>query len=138
HNGKWRDTQLVPAAWVAESTKAYSQSNFGPGYGYLWWTGFFDNVIAPSVKLPEGTFFAWGAGGQFAFVMPAFDLVVIHRAPHHSDVDLRPVGRLLWLVCRRGPFPAMGAAAPPGRRQRERAPGHPATPPTARSTPGAR
>jgi len=111
HSGKWRDTQLVPAAWVADSTKAYSQSNFGPGYGYLWWTGFFGNVIAPSVKLPEGTFFAWGAGGQFAFVMPAFDLVVIHRAPHHSDIDLRPVGRLLWLVLDAGHFPEIGEDA---------------------------
>lgn len=120
HNGKWRETQLVPAAWVAESTKPYSQSNFGPGYGHMWWTGFFESAIAPSVHVPEGTFFAWGAGGQFAFVMPAFDLVVIHRAPHQSDIDLRPIGRLLWLVLDAGHFPDIGPdtslAAAPGER----------------------
>ena len=116
HNGKWRDTQVVPVAWVAESTRAYSQSNFGPGYGYLWWTGFSGNAIAPTVKVPDGTFFAWGAGGQFAFVMPAFDLVLIHRAPHQSDIDLRPVGRLLWLVLDAGHFRDIG----PGRLDRGR------------------
>ena len=116
HNGKWRDTQVVPVAWVAESTRAYSQSNFGPGYGYLWWTGFSGNAIAPTVKVPERTFFAWGAGGQFAFVMPAFDLVLIHRAPHQSDIDLRPVGRLLWLVLDAGHFRDIG----PGRLDRGR------------------
>ena len=29
HNGAWRDRQVVPAEWVAESTKAYSQTDFG-------------------------------------------------------------------------------------------------------------
>jgi CubicO group peptidase (beta-lactamase class C family) len=72
HHGKWQDRQLVPAQWVEESTQPYSQSGFGPGYGYLWWTGFVDNAVAPGVNLPKGTFFAWGAGGQFAFVMPAY------------------------------------------------------------------
>jgi CubicO group peptidase (beta-lactamase class C family) len=74
HNGTWRDRQVVPAEWVAESTKAYSQTGFGGGYGYLWWIGFVDNLVVPVVKLPSGTFFALGYGGQFAFVMPAYDL----------------------------------------------------------------
>jgi hypothetical protein len=77
----------------------------------MWWTGFSDNLIAPTVKLPEGTFFAWGAGGQFAFVMPAHDLVVVHRAPHQSDIDLRPVARLLWLALDAGHFPDIGPDA---------------------------
>jgi CubicO group peptidase (beta-lactamase class C family) len=81
--GKWQDRQLVPAHWVAESTQPYSQAGFGPGYGYLWWTGFLDTSIAPSVKLPPGSFFALGAGGQVAFVVPTYDLVVVHRAPPH-------------------------------------------------------
>ena len=111
HHGKWRDRQIVPASWVEESTRPYSQSWFGPGYGYLWWTGFFDDSIAPAVKVPQGTFFAWGAGGQFAFVMPAHDLVVVHRAPRQSDADLRPIGRLLWLVLEAGHFRDIGPDA---------------------------
>jgi CubicO group peptidase (beta-lactamase class C family) len=113
HKGAWRDRQVVPADWVEESTKAYTQSPFGPGYGYLWWTGFLDNLIVPVVKVPPGTFFAWGFGGQFAFVMPAYDLVVVHRAPHEGGGSLRPrlFGRLLWLVLDAGRFPDIGPDA---------------------------
>lgn len=111
HSGTWRDRQIVPAEWVAESTKAYSQSDFGPGYGYLWWTGFVDNRIAPVVKLPPGTFFAWGNGGQFAFAMPEYDLVVVHRHDEDHNPNLRQIGRLLWLVLDAGHFPDIGPDA---------------------------
>ena len=36
--GRWQDRQVIPRTWVDESTRAYSHSEFGPGYGYLWWT----------------------------------------------------------------------------------------------------
>jgi len=113
HKGGWRDRQVVPANWVAESTKAYSQSPIGPGYGYLWWTGFWNNSIVPVVNLPPGTFFVWGYGGQFAFVMPAYDLVVVPRGPHKGKggPDLRQIGRLLWLVLDAGHFPDIGPDA---------------------------
>ena len=84
-----------------KATHAHSKSGFGPGYGYLWWTGFIDDVLAPAVSLPEGSFFALGDGGQYAVVIPALDLVVVQRGDR--DVNkvgplMRDVGRLLWLV----------------------------------------
>lgn len=114
HNGAWRDRQVVPAEWVAESTKAYSQTDFGGlggGYGYLWWIGFVDNLVVPVVKLPAGTFFALGYGGQFAFVIPAYDLVVVHRHDEEHGPNLRQMGRLLWLVLDAGHFPDIGPDA---------------------------
>jgi CubicO group peptidase (beta-lactamase class C family) len=113
NGGKWHDRQTVPAKWVEESTRPYSQSGFGPGYGYLWWTGFIGDVMAPVVTLPQGTFFAWGAGGQFAFVIPAYDLVIVHRAPHSPDggPSLREIGRLLWLVLDAAGLPDIGRDA---------------------------
>ncbi len=56
--GKWRDRQIVPAQWVKDTTRPYSQSGVGPGYGYLWWTGFVDNAFAPVAQLPPGSLFA--------------------------------------------------------------------------------
>ena len=35
--GQWRDRQVVPREWIAESTRAYSNVGQGGGYGYLWW-----------------------------------------------------------------------------------------------------
>jgi len=113
HNGRWNGQQIVPSAWVRESTRSYSEvapeEVRGYGYGYLWWIGFPDDNGAPLVNVPPGTFAAMGAEGQYAFVIPAYDLVIVHRI--NSDV---PVGsqqgqrkpeptiqqraRLLWLI----------------------------------------
>jgi CubicO group peptidase (beta-lactamase class C family) len=110
NKGKWRGGQVVPAHWVEESTQPYSQTGFGPGYGYLWWTGFLDGSIAPSVNLPPGTFAAWGYRGQYAYVMPSFDLAFVHRA-NSEKLSLRDLGRLMWLVLDAGHFPDIGPDA---------------------------
>jgi CubicO group peptidase (beta-lactamase class C family) len=110
--GQWEGRQLVPAHWVEQSTQAYSSSEWGPGYGYLWWTGPINNGVAPSVSLPPGTYFAQGSGGQYALVIPAYDLVIVHRAAHVDDgVSMRLVGRLLWLAFDAGGFPDIGPDA---------------------------
>jgi CubicO group peptidase (beta-lactamase class C family) len=108
HGGRWKDRQIVPAAWVRESTQSYSDafSERGPGlgYGYMWWIGFPRNMGAPTVKVPPGTFEAMGAEGQYAFVIPAYDLIVIHRI--NSDIPAsqrkvptsQQIAWLLWLV----------------------------------------
>jgi CubicO group peptidase (beta-lactamase class C family) len=83
--GNWAGRQLVPVAWVHESTRSYSDGQIAGspiGYGYLWWTA--PQEGAPGV-LSEGWFAAIGAGGQYAFVSPAHDLVVVSRV----DRDLR-------------------------------------------------
>jgi CubicO group peptidase (beta-lactamase class C family) len=108
HKGKWQDRQVVPAHWVEESTQSYSAA----GYGYLWWIGF-NNSIAPAVTLPAGTFAALGYGGQYAFAIPAFDLVVVHRAARFQDggPSMQEFGRLLWLLLDVGRFPDIGPDA---------------------------
>jgi CubicO group peptidase (beta-lactamase class C family) len=112
HKGRWQDQQVVPAKWVEESTQAYSESGFGPGYGYLWWIGSINSGFAPSVELPEGTFSAQGVGGQYAFIIPRYDLVVVRRGVHADrGPTYRELGRLLWLVLDAGHFPDIGPDA---------------------------
>ncbi len=113
HDGRWNGRQIIPSAWVHESTQPYSEAfpERGPGYGYgyLWWIGFPSNTGAPTVNVPPHTFAAMGAEGQYAFVIPAYDLVIVHRI--NSDVPIGPLpgqrkpqpttqqlARLLWLV----------------------------------------
>lgn len=64
-------SQVLPPGWVEEATAArYSwRSDVGPteaSYGYLWWT-----------DEENHAFFAWGYGGQFIYVAPRRDLVVV-------------------------------------------------------------
>ena len=74
NEGRWAGRQVVPASWVKESTRAYSQTDRpGQGYGYLWWT-------LPSGEWGDGAFLASGYGGQSIVVAPAKRLVAVQTA----------------------------------------------------------
>jgi CubicO group peptidase (beta-lactamase class C family) len=104
--GNWNGTQIVPADWVEESTRSYSKTNDGDGYGYLWWID--------SFGLPEKNFSGWGSLGKFLVVIPERELVVVYlnhtewpdNAPAMSVTELnklptvsRPqMGQLLRLL----------------------------------------
>ena len=75
-NGGWNGTQLIPAEWVAESTKPRftgAQTDGPSGYAYLWWT--------PEGRGPawEGSYLANGNLGQFILCLPAIETVIVHR-----------------------------------------------------------
>ena len=99
-NGEWRGRQIVPADWVKESTTSYSDAGNSGGYGYLWWVAV-DGRHLPGATLPEGTYSARGAGGHYILVVPAYDLVVVHRV--NTDESGRSVngaqfGQLVKLI----------------------------------------
>ncbi|GGI23721.1 hypothetical protein GCM10010987_25800 [Bradyrhizobium guangdongense] len=101
HKGNWAGHQIVPQEWVEESTRSHSKASPLPGYGYLWWIGFLGGAVAPTVALPEGSFLAQGAGGQYALVVPALDLIVVHRVDRDTpftEPSFRSIGRLFWLI----------------------------------------
>ena len=100
NNSAWAGRQIVPGDWVRESTQPYSHDRNGWGYGYLWWTA------GDADQLPAGSFFAWGAGGQFAFVIPAHDLVVVSRVDrdlHLPEPRLREAAALVRLLLQAAP-----------------------------------
>ncbi|UXN58761.1 serine hydrolase domain-containing protein [Phyllobacterium zundukense] len=69
--GRWDGKQVIPAAWVKESTTAYSHTDRGSmGYGYLWWT------LNPDV-FGRGAALASGYGGQAIAIVPSKRLVVV-------------------------------------------------------------
>jgi CubicO group peptidase (beta-lactamase class C family) len=64
NQGIWDGVQLVPAAWIRESTTKKISTGTGDDYGYLWW-------------VPKGSFQARGAGEQYIVVSPAMNLVAV-------------------------------------------------------------
>ncbi|UCD24290.1 MAG: serine hydrolase [Gemmatimonadota bacterium] len=72
NHGRVGETQVVPEAWVRQSTQAHlstgAYSPFGPEYGYLWWIG---------EGAPYDFYFANGYGGQFIVVVPETRMVVV-------------------------------------------------------------
>jgi CubicO group peptidase (beta-lactamase class C family) len=70
HRGRVNNIQVVSDKWVDDSLVARTPSprEFGRAYGYGWW-----------IRELAGhqSFYAWGYGGQFIFLVPDLDLVVV-------------------------------------------------------------
>ncbi|MBI5958454.1 MAG: serine hydrolase [Chloroflexi bacterium] len=68
HGGLWDGQQIIPAQWVADSTRQQIKAGgqwLAEGYGYQWWID------------AEGYFMALGYGGQYIIVAPERDLVAV-------------------------------------------------------------
>lgn len=74
--GRWRGRQVVPEAWVRESTRnQLSLEEADQKYGYYWWLP------------PDGGYMAMGWGGQVILVDPAEELVIVSTAGESGDLD---------------------------------------------------
>lgn len=69
NGGTYRGQRIVSEDWLRNSFQTYTRSNFNPyDYGYMWW------------KKPVGDFqvrFAWGFGGQYIFLIPELNAIVV-------------------------------------------------------------
>lgn len=82
NGGRWNGKQIIPEAWVGESTQAHSRTNRGNrGYGYMWWE-------LSSEPWGKGGAYAAGFGGQVIAFLPAKRLVVVQTV----DLGRNPKG----------------------------------------------
>jgi len=105
--GKWKGKQIVSREWVNESTKAHVARGvwLGRKYGYQWYRG--EAVVNNQVI---ETYFASGTGGQYIFIFPTLDLVVVFTSKifDNSFGHQRPQAILINYI-----LPAMLPPAPP-------------------------
>ena len=84
HNGKWNGRRIVSADWIRAATRGSPTA--GPayyyGYGYFWWI---------DVERP-GRFYALGKYGQYIYVAPDADTVVVRLGRSWG------VGNVTWLA----------------------------------------
>ena len=78
NGGRIGDRQLIPRQWVDKADDGVGRSRWGSDreYGYGFWIRDFGR---------HRSFYAWGYGGQFIFVVPGLDLVVVTTS--RSDVS---------------------------------------------------
>ena len=78
NGGRVGDRQLIPRQWVDKADDGVGRSRWGSDreYGYGFWIREFAG---------HRSFYAWGYGGQFIFVVPGLDLVVVTTS--RSDVS---------------------------------------------------
>ncbi len=75
-DGVWDGRRVLPEGWV-DHARAPARGSDGT-YGAHWW-------LHPE---PPGTFYAAGYEGQYLFVVPALDLIVVRLGK--TSADLRP------------------------------------------------
>jgi CubicO group peptidase (beta-lactamase class C family) len=71
--GIWEGKQILPTGWVKESTRKHTSATLEDGYGYQWWIH------------EAGFYLALGYAGQFIYVLPDKNLVVVFT----SDLEER-------------------------------------------------
>jgi CubicO group peptidase (beta-lactamase class C family) len=87
NGGDWEGNQIIPADWVHDSLRTYSEDawdNIGRfrdiGYGYQWWSARAGD---------QHVNFAWGHGGQLIVLVDKLDMVVVTTADpfwlEHND-----------------------------------------------------
>ena len=74
HQGRWQGRQLVPSGWVERSTRVDTSDGSVWWYQYQWW-------------LPdrEGSFMAEGILGQYIYVDPAREVVIVRLGRKTGD-----------------------------------------------------
>ncbi len=90
-DGVWEGTRLVPAEWVAESTRGHVDA-YGSRYGYQWW-------VPDAHGYPA--FAAFGRAGQLIEVVPDLGLVVAVSSkddPARLDADAVADQVSTWIV----------------------------------------
>lgn len=93
NNGIWNQSAILPPDWVEQSAAYHTTrepvepaSCLPWGYGYCWWL----RTIAGQRAL-----IAAGYGGQFVYVVPAYDLVVVLTGSITSVPDLFRDSRMI-------------------------------------------
>jgi hypothetical protein len=69
NEGSWRGNQLVPRAWVTESTRVDMVTDPSPEFQYYWWT-------RADSQTPND-FWGMGKHGQFIYVAPEQGVVLV-------------------------------------------------------------
>ena len=88
-HGRSGERQVVPSHWVEASflPRAQSMRERERQYGYGWW-----------IRELGGyrTYYAWGYGGQFIFVVPDLELVVVTTSSSEVSNDRRTHVRTIY------------------------------------------
>jgi len=74
NKGDWNGEQVVSEEWVSDATAHRIDANILDGYGYQWWVG-------------DGYYLALGYKGQFIFVYPEHDLIVVFTSSSPETFD---------------------------------------------------
>ena len=77
--GRWDEREIVPRAWVEESTRSHTRIDDSTEYGYLWWLRDFTSGGQAYRAITMA-----GNGGNKVAIFPDQDLVVVITSTNYS------------------------------------------------------
>jgi CubicO group peptidase (beta-lactamase class C family) len=80
NKGNWNGQQLISKDWVQESTKLDTTDGSVSYYQYQWWSA-----------RPGEDFFAEGILGQFIYVYPKKNLIIVRLGSSYDNVNWRRI-----------------------------------------------
>jgi CubicO group peptidase (beta-lactamase class C family) len=87
--GKWNGEEIIPEAWIEQSTRQSEplpfNTTWGKGYGYLWWIS-----DVPIAGRTIHSFAASGYGGQVIAVFPDLDMVIVFTGSNYENDTGQP------------------------------------------------
>jgi CubicO group peptidase (beta-lactamase class C family) len=93
--GRAAEKQVVPPAWVKESTSPKTPVRPGTAYGFMWWAYPKGGLGADYPELDRyDKFAAIGSGGQLVLVVPEAGFVFVHLAD--TDYAAGVGGKAVW------------------------------------------
>ena len=75
NKGNWNGQQIISKEWVEQSTKYDTVNNSAGNYQYQWW-----------IPNKKGDFMAVGILGQYVFVSPEENLVIVRMGKNYGDI----------------------------------------------------
>jgi CubicO group peptidase (beta-lactamase class C family) len=97
--GTWAGRRIVSEGWIRESWGRYGRlepiDRNGHQYGYLWWHHAYDSDGATIETLE-----ARGNGGQYIFIVPSLDMVVVITSGNFRNGRLRQPEEIMrrWIL----------------------------------------
>jgi len=86
NNGKWNNEELFGETWASRSTFKRNWASTYFGHGYFWW-GFGNNSDVARSVVENDIYFSWGSGGQYIFVVPHLNMVIVSTAGNYNNND---------------------------------------------------
>jgi Beta-lactamase len=97
NNGKFNDRQVVSKEWIKNSTSFKTKTHIdGDDYAYHWW-----NIRLKSGEKSYNTIWANGWGGQFIYIIPELDVVIVttgYNYEYDSWAITKGIEKFLYLL----------------------------------------
>jgi CubicO group peptidase (beta-lactamase class C family) len=75
-SGRYGNQQIISTQWIAEMTSPLIEVSDFYSHGYYW-----------RVDTTRNIHFTWGHGGQFAFIVPDYQLIVVMTSIPNTQGD---------------------------------------------------